>query len=138
MAAAGGGAGGGLKQKAVSAFEWCAVFWCGDDVDEFGSEALAGSAGSQIVWVAGDPEVSEAVGAGEGEEQAAGSFGKVVAAEGGVDVVADVAGVGFDVEVVFSAEADGADGGGGDAQFEMIGGNALVCGVGGTGFGESE
>src|SRR5439155_6608861 len=61
------------------------------DVDQPGAQAFAGSAGGDVVGVAGDPDAVEAVAAGEGENEAAGAFGESSAAGGGVDVVADVA-----------------------------------------------
>ncbi len=85
-----------------------------------------GSARGDVIRVASDPEVGEAVGSGEGKEQAAGSFGEVVASEGGVDVVADTADVDFDVEIVLGAEADGSGDGFADLHFEVIGGDALA------------
>ena len=76
------------------------------------------------------------MGDGEGEEQAAGSFSEMVAAEGGADIVADVVGAGFNVVIVLGAEADGSGDGFADLHFEVMGGDALVCGVGVYGFGK--
>ena len=97
-----------------------------------------GSARGDVHRVASDPELGEAVGDGEGEEQAAGSVGEMVAAEGGVELVADIAGVGFDVEIVLGAEANGSGDGFADLHFEVMGGDALVRGVGVYGFGKME
>jgi hypothetical protein len=66
----------------------------GGKVDDFYqgcTQALAGSAGGEVVGVAGDVEGSQAVATGEREEQARGALGEASAARGREDVVADVA-----------------------------------------------
>jgi len=107
----------GLEVEAIAAFFAVALgiegvaFGDGDDVDEVGAEAFAGFSRGGVVGVAGDPEGFVAVGAGEGEEKAAGAFGVAASASWGEDVVADVAEVEVEVGVVPDAEGDGTDDG---------------------------
>lgn len=84
----------------------------GDDIDEGGWEAFAAFTGGVVVGVAGDPEDAVAVGAGDGQEEACGAEGEMVAAKGGEDVVTDMAEIVVEVEGVSDAEGDGAGDGG--------------------------
>jgi hypothetical protein len=77
-----------------------------DDFHHLRAEAFAGPAGGEVVGVGGDPEGANAVVLGQGEEEPAGAFGVVVAATGGVDVVADVAVVELDIVAVPDAQAN--------------------------------
>src|SRR6478672_2586266 len=62
-----------------------------DDAHQDAAEAFAGPSRCEVVGVAGDPERLDAVGTGQGEQQAAGALGVSAAARGRVDVVAHVA-----------------------------------------------
>ena len=64
-----------MQGESVPAFEpfavlaHIAVFREGDDVDEFGAEAFAGSARGDVLRVASDPEVGEAVALARGRSK---------------------------------------------------------------------
>src|ERR1043165_989364 len=87
---------GGLNQ--IAAFSGFAagaegmIFREGDDFDQLAAEPLDCAARGVVVGVAGDPDDVHAMSACQGEQQAAGALGVVVATRGGIDVVAGVAG----------------------------------------------
>lgn len=77
-----------------------------DDVDERGAGVLAGAARGGVVRIAGDPQVREAVAAGERHEQHNGASSEASSAEGRIHAITDVAGVADEVLVPSKAEID--------------------------------
>src|SRR5690348_11690734 len=77
-----------------------------DDLDEVRAGVFAGAAGGEVVGIAGDPEMGEAVAAGERLQKIHCTCGDMAAPEGLVHSVADVAGVLSEVLVPAEAEID--------------------------------
>src|SRR5258706_10245987 len=107
-----------------------------DDLGEASTGAFAGAAGGDVVGVARNPEGVDALPAGKGEEQSDGAAGILVAARGGVHIVADMPEVGFDIAGMPDAEVDSAgdlDGRselGAEAHPEVVGGDEPLVRVG--------
>ena len=102
-----------------------------DDFDKLGTGEFEGAAGGQVLGVAGDPERFEPEALAEGEEQANGAGGIMVAPVGRMGAIADVSGITLDVRRRAHAEADGAEFFGGDSvdHAEMISGTLWTgCG----------
>lgn len=66
------------------------------------------------------------MGAGERNEQAAGAFREATAAKLWIDVVADVADIGFDVKIVLGTETDAAGGAALNPELKVVGGDVLA------------
>lgn len=83
-------------------------FWNRDDFHQLGSEALAGSAGGDVVGVAGDPKLIKSMPVRQWKQQPGRALSQMPATRRGVDVVADMPDVHADVVIIAEAQADGA------------------------------